>query len=141
VSLLEVREPPRFESGGGGLAGTIDDYYAFCRMMLDGDERVLSRVSAELMTCDQVTPAQREGMDVFFGTHSSWGFGCAVDIARNEIYHTPGRFGWTGGFGTTAYTDPVEGLVAILFTQQMMESPEPPKVFVDFFTLAYAAME
>ena len=72
---------------------------------------------------------------------SSWGLGMAVDIGRNEIYHTPGRFGWTGGLGTTAYTDPAETLIGILFTQRMMDSPEPPKVFTDFWTLAYGAME
>lgn len=67
--------------------------------------------------------------------------GMAVDIQRREIYHSPGRFGWTGGFGTTAYTDPQEGVIGILFTQRMMDSPEPPKVFTGFCTLAYEAME
>jgi len=32
-------------------------------------------------------------------------------------------------------------LAGILFTQRMMDSPEPPEFFVDFWTLAYAAME
>jgi CubicO group peptidase (beta-lactamase class C family) len=64
----------------------------------------------------------------------------AVDIRRNEIFHTPGRFGWTGGFGTTAYTDPTEGMIGILFTQRMMDSPEAPRVFSDFWTLAYQAI-
>jgi hypothetical protein len=35
----------------------------------------------------------------------------AVDIQRNEIFRTLGRFGWDGGFGTSAYTDPVEGVI------------------------------
>jgi CubicO group peptidase (beta-lactamase class C family) len=137
-------EPP-FESGGGGLVSTIDDYFAFSRMMLNkgrhGRERILSRASVELMTSDQLTPEQRAGSEIFFGVHSSWGLGMAVDIRRKEIFHTPGRFGWTGGFGTTAYTDPAEGMIGILLTQRMMDSPEPPKVFTDFWTLAYGAME
>ena len=137
-------EPP-FESGGGGLVSTIDDYFAFSRMMLNegrhGPERILSRATVELMTSDQVTPEQRVGSELFFGSNSSWGFGMAVDIHRNQVFHTPGRFGWTGGFGTTAYTDPAEGMIGILFTQRMMDSPEPPKVFADFWTLAYGAME
>jgi CubicO group peptidase (beta-lactamase class C family) len=48
---------------------------------------------------------------------------------------------WDGGFGTTAYTDPAERMIGILFTQRMIDSPEPPKIFTDFWTLAYAAME
>ena len=139
------RSEPPFESGGGGLVSTIDDYFAFSRMMLNkgrhGREQILSRATVELMTSDQLTPEQRAGSEIFFGTHSSWGFGMAVDIRRNEIFHTPGRFGWTGGLGTSAYTDPAEGMIGILFTQRMMDSPEPPKVFTDFWTLAYGAME
>src|SRR5205085_9114943 len=30
----------------------------------------------------------------------SWGFGMAVDIRRNDIFNTPGRFGWYVGFCT-----------------------------------------
>lgn len=32
-------------------------------------------------------------------------------------------------------------MIGILFTQRTMESPEPPRVFTDFWTLAHAAME
>ena len=139
------RPEPPFESGGGGLVSTIDDYFAFSRMMLNKGrhdrEQVLSRAAVELMTSDQLTPEQRAGSEIFFGAYSSWGFGMAVDIQRREIFHTPGRFGWTGGLGTSAYTDPAEGMIGIVFTQRMMDSPEPPKVFTDFWTLAYGAME
>jgi CubicO group peptidase (beta-lactamase class C family) len=139
------RSEPPSESGGGGLVSTIDDYFAFSRMMLNkgrhGRQQILSRATVELMTSDQLTTEQRAGSEIFFGTHSSWGLGMAVDIRRNEIFHTPGRFGWDGGFGTTAYTDPAEGMLGILFTQRMMDSPEPPEVFTDFWNLAYGAMK
>ncbi len=139
------RHAPPFESGGGGLVSTIDDYLAFSRMMLNkgryGREQILARATVELMTSDQLTPEQRVGAEIFFGKHSSWGLGAAVDIGRTEIFHNPGRYGWTGGFGTTAYIDPAEAMIGILFTQRMMDSPEPPKVFSDFWTLAYGGME
>jgi CubicO group peptidase (beta-lactamase class C family) len=139
------RNPPAFEPAGGGLVSTIDDYFAFSRMMLNkgrhGREQILSRASVELMTSDQLTPAQRQGAEIFFNSFSSWGLGVAVDIQRKEIFHTPGRFGWTGGFGTTAYTDPAKGVIGILFTQRMMDSPEPPKVFTDFWTYAYQVID
>lgn len=137
-------EPP-FESGGGGLVSTVDDHFAFSRMMLNkgrhGREQILSRAAVELMTSDQLTPEQRAGSEIFFGNHRSWGFGMAVEIERNDIFRTPGRFGWDGGFGTSAYTDPAESMIGILLTQRMMESPEPPQVFSDFWTLAYGTME
>jgi CubicO group peptidase (beta-lactamase class C family) len=145
VANSSWRTSPPFESGAGGLVSTINDYFAFSRMLLNkgqhGREHMLSRATVELMTSDQLTPEQRAGSDIFFGTHSSWGLGMAVDIGRKEIFHMPGRFGWTGGLGTTAYTDPAEGMIGILFTQRRMDSPEPPKVFTDFWTLAYEVME
>jgi len=137
-------EPP-FESGGGGLVSTIDDYFTFCRMMLNrgrhGHEQILSRAAVELMTSDHLTPGQRADSEIFFGGHSSWGLGVAVDISRDETFHNPGRFGWNGGYGTTAYTDPAREMIGIFFSQRMMNSPEPPRVFTDFWTLAYGAIE
>ena len=137
-------EPP-FESGGGGLVSTLEDYFALCRMLLNkgrhGREQILSRAAVELMTADHLTAGQRADSEIFFGTYSSWGLGMAVEISRAETFHNPGRFGWNGGFGTTAYTDPAREMVGILFTQRMMDSPEPPRVFTDFWTLAYGALE
>ena len=135
-------QPPPFESGGGGLVSTVDDYYAFCRMMLNkgrhGRERILSRASVELMTTDQLTPEQREA--IFFDGNSSWGFGMGVLTRRDDLASVPGRFGWTGGLGTSAYSDPREDLIGILMTQRLMDSPEPPAVFSDFWTTAYQAI-
>src|SRR5258708_29668061 len=71
------RSEPPSESGGGGLVSTLDDYFAFSLMMLNkgrhGREQILSRATVELMTSDQLTPEQRAGSEIFFGTHSSWG--------------------------------------------------------------------
>jgi hypothetical protein len=39
------------------------------------------------------------------------------------------------------YSDPEENLTGILLTQRMMESPQPPAVFRDFWTLAYQAID
>jgi len=136
-------QPPS-ESAGGGLVSTINDYYAFYRMLLNkgrhGNTQILSRTAVELMTSDQITCEQRVGAELFFGDHCSWGFVMSVDIRRDDLSHNPGRFGWDGGTGTTAYVDPAEDMIGILFTQRMMDSPEPPKVFRDFWTLAYTAL-
>jgi len=135
---------PAMELGGGGLLSTPDDYHRFLRMMLGkgrlGPVEILSRSAVELMTADQLRPAQRVGAEVFMGEHSSWGLGFSVGIERMELFQRPGRFGWDGGLGLSAYVDPVEGLVGMLFTQRLVASPEPPKVYTDFWTQAYAAL-
>ncbi len=137
--------PPAFESGGGGLVSTADDYLAFCQMMLNkgrlGKERILSRPSVELMTTDHLTPEQKAEAFLFFGDSSGWGFGMSVINKRTDLPLSPGRFGWDGGLGTSAHSDPQEDLVGILLTQRMMDSPQPPKVFIDFWTSAYAAID
>jgi len=141
----EYGRPPAFESGAGGLVSTADDYYAFCRMMLNkgtwGRERLLTQASVESMTSDQLVPQQKEGAELFFGNHSSWGFGMGVNIRREKPWTVPGRFGWDGGFGTSAYSDSKNDFIGILLTQRMMDSPEPPAVFKDFWAGAYRSLE
>ena len=137
--------PPVFPSGGGGLVSTVDDYLAFCRMMLNkgrhGGERILSRASVELMTTDHLTPEQKAGTEIFFGDNSSWGFGMSVVTRRDDLAAVPGRFGWNGGLGTSGYSDPKEDMVGILMTQRLMDSPQPPHVFLDFWTSVYQAID
>jgi CubicO group peptidase (beta-lactamase class C family) len=138
--------PPAFPSAAGGLVSTVDDYLAFCQMMLNkgryGSERILSRPSIELMTADHVTLEQRaEANSFFFDDNSSWGFGMSVVTKRVDLCTGPGRFGWTGGLGTSGYSDPKEEMVGILMTQRLMDSPEPPRVFLDFWTSAYQAID
>jgi CubicO group peptidase (beta-lactamase class C family) len=140
----EWSRPPPLPSGAGGLVSTVDDYLAFCQMLLNkgryARERILSRPSVELMTTDQLTPAQKAGADIFFGDNRGWGFGVAVTTRRDELWAV-GRFGWDGGLGTSGYSDPQEDLVGILMTQRLMESPQAPRVFVDFWTLAYQTID
>jgi CubicO group peptidase (beta-lactamase class C family) len=137
--------PPAFPSGAGGLVSTVDDYLAFCQMLLNsgrhGSDRILSRPSVELMTMDHLKPEQKVGMDIFFGGNSGWGFGLSVATRRDDLAGVPGRFGWTGGLGTSGYSDPREGLAGILMTQRLMDSPEPARVFLDFWTSAYQAID
>ena len=136
--------PPAFESCGGGLVSTVDDYLAFCLMMLNkgkyGGERILSRPSVELMSTDHLTPEQRAGTEMFFGNNSSWGFGLSVFTRRDDLSSTPGRFGWDGGYGTSGYSDPAEALVGILMTQRLA-GPDSPRIDLDFWTSVYGAID
>src|SRR5215471_7154932 len=137
--------PPAFPAAGGGLVSTADDLLAFCTMMLNkgrhGGGRLLARPTVELMTTDLITEQQKAENTIFFGGNSGWGLGFQVFNRRRTIASTPGRFGWTGGTGTSVYTDPAEELIGILLTQREMTSPRPPDVFQDFWTGAYQAID
>jgi CubicO group peptidase (beta-lactamase class C family) len=136
---------PAFPSGAGGLVSTIDDYLAFGQMMLSqgkhGNERILSRLSVELMTTDQLTPEQKAASSLSSGflDGNGWGFGVSVVSRRDDIAAVPGRYGWDGGLGTSWYSDPREEMVIILMTQSAWASPSPPNVY--FWTLAYQAID
>jgi len=43
--------------------------------------------------------------------------------------------------GTSWYSDPREDMVTILMTQCAWTSPNPPDVCLDFWTLAYQAID
>jgi CubicO group peptidase (beta-lactamase class C family) len=137
--------PPVFEAGGGGLVSTVDDYLAFQHLLLNKGqhrgERILSRPAVELMMTDQLTPGQKQGTELFFGESASWGLGGAVITRRTDLWATPGRYGWDGGYGSSAHLDPAEDMAGILMTTRMMESPQPPRVFTDFWTSAYQAID
>ena len=139
--------PPAFPMGGGGLASTVDDYLAFGRMMLnygelDG-ERILSRVTVETMTTDQLTPEQKAVSGFFpgFWDNTGWGFGMSVVTKRTDLHTTPGRFGWDGAFGTSWAADPKEDMTAVLMIQRMGFGPSPAGINADFWTLAYQAID
>src|SRR6266702_633752 len=138
---------PAFPSGAGGLVSTIDDYLAFGQMMLNqgkhGNERILSRLSVETMTTDQLTPEQKAVSGLvpgYFDSHG-WGFGVSVVTRRDDVAAVPGRYGWDGGLGTSWYSDPREEMVTILMTQRAWTSPSPPNVCLDFWTSAYQAID
>lgn len=131
---------PAFPDGAGGLVSTADDYLAFAQMLLGGGTcggvRVLSRRSVELMTSDRLT---REQSLESFGGVDGWGFGVAVGLRADDLWRTPGRYGWDGGMGTSWYNDPAEGLVGILLTQRL-EFPTANPVWLDFWTSVYASL-
>jgi CubicO group peptidase (beta-lactamase class C family) len=139
--------PPVFPAGGGGLVSTLDDYYAFGRMLLNGgrhgNERILSRPSIETMTTDQLSAEQKRSASFLPGWFDcrGWGFGVSIVTRRDGIGTSPGQFGWGGAFGTSWISDPREHLVAIMMTQCMDFPPRPTGVRVDFLTSVYQAIE
>src|ERR1700736_253231 len=139
--------PPAFPSGGGGLVATVDDYFAFGRMMLNqgrhGGGRLLSRPSVETMTIDHLTPAQKALSALvpgYFDGHG-WGFGVAVVTRPEDVAAPVSSYGWNGGLSTSWRSDPSEDMVTILLTQVAWTSPVPPRVSRDFRTAAYQAID
>jgi CubicO group peptidase (beta-lactamase class C family) len=154
VSVLEeapkerLTQPRRFESGAGDeFVSTADDLMAFGRMMLNrgmhGNERILSRLSIEAMTTDQITPEQKAASPFFenFWDSRGWGLGLSIVTRRDDVSSVPGRFGWDGAFSTSLYVDPREEMVGVLMAQCRPGALRMPPVVVDFWTSAYQAID
>lgn len=127
---------PVFPDGGAGLVSTVDDYFAFSRLLLDrgriGGRQFVSERTIEAMTTDHLTSMQRRGGRPILAEGAGWGFGLAVMGRGNALELPDGAYGWAGGLGTTWYADPHTGRTAILLTTVMFESPEPPAVHREF---------
>jgi CubicO group peptidase (beta-lactamase class C family) len=93
------------------------------------------------MTTDQLTPEQRAAAAPIIGPSSGWGFGLSIVIKPDVVAAPPGRYGWNGGLGTAWWSDAKEDMVAIIMTQRMFDSPDPPTVCLDFWTSAYQAID
>lgn len=114
---FDVGQKPRFESGGGGLTSTIDDYLRFAIMVADGGEfagkRLLGSKTVEFMTADHTgaRPGRPPGL----------GFGLGVEVRTSVgdsgLPGSLGEYGWAGNAGTLFWIDPKEQLIAIYMVQ------------------------
>jgi CubicO group peptidase (beta-lactamase class C family) len=121
VQLINVRDAPKFESGGGGLVSTANDYARFLQMLLNQGAldgvRLLGRKTVELMTADHLGPIT--GAPDLLLPGYGFGLGFAIRLEPG-IAHVPGSVGqyfWGGLAGTTFWVDPAEELFAIMLIQ------------------------
>jgi CubicO group peptidase (beta-lactamase class C family) len=116
--------PPPFEELSGGLLSTGPDLLRFFAALADGGGPVLTSESVRLLRTDHLTEALRRQTAPILCDGQSWGLGTAVDIAPTQPWMMPGRWGWSGGTGTTAQVDPARGRIGILLTQRAMSGPQ-----------------
>ena len=141
--------PARFQSGGGGLVSTAEDYLQFAQLLLRrgrvGDTRLLSHRSVDLMRSNFLTRDQRR-LPAF--GHVMWagqGFGLGLSIVDDPAqqlpqgYRSVGSFGWPGAVGTSWFADPVEDLIGLMLIQR--RSIEPFPMAVDFERRVYDAID
>jgi CubicO group peptidase (beta-lactamase class C family) len=115
--------PPVFEALGCGLVSTVPDFLAFLGVFTESRDDILPAELRRLMTSDSLDDRERRDAQEMIGPGGSWGLQTEVDLAADEPWMVPGRFGWDGGTGTTAYVDPSRELTGILFTQRAMTGP------------------
>ncbi len=121
VSLIDIREPPMFQSGGGGLVSTARDCARFMLMLHGGGAfggaRLLARKTVEFMTADHLGAIP--GIEAMTGPGFGFGLGFAVRRADGLATSpgSPGQYYWGGIAGTVFWADPREELIAVMLTQ------------------------
>jgi CubicO group peptidase (beta-lactamase class C family) len=142
--------PPIFESGGGGLVSTVDDYAKFARIFIQNDGRVLSRKAVEAMCTDYLTPEQhaqpygsfdrydQDGSQMW--TNRGFGYGLAVRTRRIGLGPGVGSVSWPGAYTTTWNADPREKLLHVLFTQVSAPNPMYSLLGEDYLNAVYQSL-
>jgi CubicO group peptidase (beta-lactamase class C family) len=127
IMLLPVREPPKFEGGGGGLVSTIADYSRFCQMLLGGGSfdgaRLLGRKTVEWMTADHLLDI--DNRHFLLGGNLGFGLGFAVAraVGGGNAPGSRGFYSWAGAAGTFFLVDPSEHLFAVFMVQLPQHGP------------------
>lgn len=123
--LDEFYEPDAvYESGGGGLYSTVNDFLKFSQMLANGGiyngKRIIGRKTIDLMRTNHLNEQQLKD---FKGSYlAGYGYGLGVRTLMNQAQgHSNGsigEFGWTGMLGTYVSIDPQEGF-SVVYMHQM----------------------
>ncbi|MBS0470836.1 MAG: beta-lactamase family protein [Proteobacteria bacterium] len=145
-------EPPKLESGGGGLVSTMHDYMRFCRMMLAGGTldgvQYLSPKTVEMFSINYL-PDGKMISDMsaavtftetsYNGVGFSIGCGVTLDRSQSRLPGSVGEYFWGGAASTAFWIDPKEDLTVVFMTQ-VMGSDARLTLRRDLRTLVYSAM-
>jgi CubicO group peptidase (beta-lactamase class C family) len=146
-ALMAMFEPDaRFLWGSGGLLSTPDDYLRFTQMLLNGGSlggvRILRPETVALMTSRSVPlelgPASSSTLRDPTYSHGL-GVAVKVDTVGATRPGPVGIFRWSGYLGTYFWVDPVNDLVAMVWTQLSPGSAVPLES--RFQDLVYQAIE
>jgi CubicO group peptidase (beta-lactamase class C family) len=142
VEMMDAREVPAFESGGGGLMSTAGDYIRFLQFMRNGGTfegvRLVSRTTIDWMTSDHLGSIAPDGDLLLPGYGFGLGFAVRTHAGLAPQPGSVGQYFWSGIGGTSFFVDPAEDLFAMLLTQ----APNQRIFFRNLFRqLVYAAVD
>lgn len=145
-----LNSPGTFDSGGGGLVGTIADYYRFTAMLVNGGEldgaRILSPKTVRLMRTNHLpnnADLTEMSSSLFSeannaGTGFGLGFAMVIDPAKTLMPSSMGEYYWGGAYSTAFFVDPVEKITMVFMTQVYPSSIYP--IRRQLKTLIYSAL-
>ncbi len=116
---------PNYESGGGGLTGSVDGYMPLADALANGGvgangARVLSEASIDDMRRDRQTgPALADWLRVKHKRGYGYGLGVRTLTDASASLSPPGEFGWDGAAGAWVMMDP-DHRIAAFYAQHVV---------------------
>jgi CubicO group peptidase (beta-lactamase class C family) len=142
MKLINPREVPALESGGGGLMSTAMDYARFLQCLRNGGEldghRLLGRHTLAFMTADHLGDIPIDGTLLPPGHGFGLGFAVRRALGESPVPGSVGTYHWSGIGGTSFFVDPAQDLYALLLTQAPNQRDHYRQLFRN---LVYAALE
>ena len=151
---LPPKENPEFESGGGGLFGTMNDYGKFIRMILNDGEldgvRILNPETVATMSQNHIGDLQVVGLkssapllsndaEFFPGQAKSWGLSFLINETAIDTGRPAGSLMWAGLANSYFWIDRKNGLGGAYLSQLFPFADE--KSMNLFFELERAAYQ
>lgn len=124
--LNAMDQKPAFESGGAGLASTIDDYANFAQMLLNGGvfhgKRILKPETVSYMTAGALNKRQEKALWANFPNLLGYSYGNLMRIMKEPgkaywMNHV-GDYGWDGWLGCYFSNDPYTKRTTLLMMQK-----------------------
>jgi CubicO group peptidase (beta-lactamase class C family) len=125
-------EDPEFLMGGGGLYGTVRDYLAFARMIVNGGTangaQVLSRQTVDQMaqnhigplevtTLRTVMPPLSNDAEFFPGMSKKWGLSFLINTQPAPTGRSAGSLAWGGLANTYFWIDRTKRVCGVFLSQ------------------------
>lgn len=118
-------QAPAFESGGAGLASTLDDYMRFSRMLIQGgildNVRILQPATVKYMTSGELMEHQQTAFNQWIGLEG-FSYGNLMRVckqpARAAYIAGEGEYGWDGWLGVYFANFPKEKMTILMGTQK-----------------------
>ena len=141
MKLIEPREVPAMESGGGGLMSTAIDFARFLQCLRNRGElhgvRLLGPHTVDFMTADHLGGLPADGTLLPPGHGFGLGFAVRTQLGLAPVPGSVGLYYWGGIAGTTFFVDPALDMHAML----MIQAPKQRDYYRPLFRdLVYAAL-
>jgi CubicO group peptidase (beta-lactamase class C family) len=115
-----ILHPGSYQSGGGGMAGTADDFLNLLEALRTGGAPILRPETVALASRNQIGNLPREEPGDI-----GWRFGflsaVLADPKAAAVPHAPGTLQWGGVYGHTWFIDPGAGLSAVILSNTAIE--------------------